>query len=330
VAPHPCRPDRFVPVRTRSVLLAEHFDGVSLIRALERPVEGHSRSGRCIQTSAAPYPVAVVSRAGEPRHGEVAAEKHRLVCHEADPKIREPRFRLALLVFGDENVLRFHVLMKDADRMGSGQRVGNLRDEQETDVERDQSHAARGFRPLREIAAVRVFRFEEERRLVEVPVQHLCNVVSFPELLFQDAEECRLALEAAHARGIEAELEPRRSPDEWAASQTSPKPPSPNFSRNVQPSRSGTGRQGAGRQPSVTSSPGRTARRAPFVSAGRALPAYFEDIEGFADAVEQIRAVRKPHEAIISPVATGTSEIESGAREQHLSRFGKAAAASPA
>ena len=68
--------------------------------------------------------------------------------------------------------------------------------------------------------------------------------------------------------------------------------------------------------------PARPVRVSGWRQQGLARSTDFEDVDGFANALEQIRTVRQPHQTLVRSLATA-SEIERRAREQHLSRFGE-------
>ena len=88
------------------------------------------------------------------------------------------------------------------------------------------------------------------------------------ELVLQKPQECRFALETPQARGIEAELEYPPLAGRVTCQPDFAEPAFAKLVENIHSSRPGQLRPNAGRQPSVASSPGLSARRPPFVSGG--------------------------------------------------------------
>ena len=97
--------------------------------------------------------------------------------------------------------------MEDAGIVRRGERFGRLRRDLDAIAERHRGDAALPVRPLQQIAGLGIGSLEIERRALELPVEHLRDVASLTESLAQEAKEDDLALEAAQARRLEAELE---------------------------------------------------------------------------------------------------------------------------
>ena len=128
--------------------------------------------------------------------------------HQADAEVGETDpWTAGGIRLADQEVRRLEVLVEDAGLVGRGERFGRLRGDLDAVGERHRGDAALSLRPLQQIAGLGIGSLEEERRALELPVEHLRDVAALAEPLAQEAQENDLALEAAQARRLEAELE---------------------------------------------------------------------------------------------------------------------------
>ena len=137
-----------------------------------------------------------------------AADKRFARGHQADAEVGEADPRTAgWFGLADEEVRGLEVLVEDAGVVGRGERFGRLRGDLDAVGERHRADAALAVRPRQQIAGFGVRGLEEEGRSLELPVEHLRDVAPLAEPLAQEPQENDLALEAAQARRLEAELE---------------------------------------------------------------------------------------------------------------------------
>jgi hypothetical protein len=260
---------------------------------------------------------------GEARHREIAAQEDALVPHQSDPEVREPRLWLAVAILGDEDVLGLDVLVENAHGVGRRKRLRDLGDQQETGLESDRSDSTDGLSPVDEAASLGVFGLQEVRRLVEIPVQHLRDVVSVAELVLQDPEERGLAFQASQARGVEAELE---HPALAGRVSRQPDLAEPALAELVdeRPAVAPGHRKRRSRPPAErlfvagTDGPPRGLRVGRRSQQGLAGSSDLEDVDGLPHALEQVGPMGQPDEAVAAAIEGIATKVEGGAREQDL------------
>ncbi len=115
-----------------------------------------------------------------------------------------PRRAIAALVYKD--IGRLQILVQHADRVRHRHGVGHLGQQFQAQRQRQPCHAAVRLRPLRQAQAA-VFALDEERRLVEAPVEHPHQVVALAQGALQQPRQGCLALQRRQALAVRAELE---------------------------------------------------------------------------------------------------------------------------
>ena len=299
------------------------FGGGPALDHLRRHVEARSRAGRR---------GAREQGLGQSPHRDARGRERLSRGDEADAEVGQAHPGAAGLIgVADQEVRRLEVLVQDARMVRRGQGLRRLRRDLDPVRERHLIDTAFPLRPREQVAGFGISGLEEEGRAVELPVEDLGDVAALAQPLAQHSQQNDLALEPAHARRLEAELEhaPRvglvlgRQPHltDGAGAEL----------LDEMPVLAARDRQADRRAPAQCQLVAGGDRAARLLGVGRRIErrdagdSHLADIDGVVPAFEEVGTVGAPRglDSEIVGAQSLPGGIERGAGEEHLTRAGE-------